>query len=171
MGEDKSMLPFGGFDTLLEYQYRRLTALFSEVYISTKKVNLPFTCKIIEDKSEVFAPTAGFVSLFESVKSEAFFVISVDSPFIDDSLIAQIIAQDSDDVDATIVKTDEGLHPLCGIYHRSLQPSFKRMLQEDNHKLGLLLKASTCNYITCNNSHKMMNLNYKSEYLEALKHL
>ena len=168
MLEDKSELAFGGFDTLLEYQYRRLESLFSEVYVSTKKEKLPFTCNIIRDSSDVFAPTIGFVSLFHTLPNERIFVISVDTPFVDAALIAKVIQDDGSSVDATIVKTAKGIHPLCGIYHRSLLEPFTKMLHEDNHKLGMLLKASTCKYVTCSDEKKLMNLNYPSEYKEAL---
>jgi molybdopterin-guanine dinucleotide biosynthesis protein A len=33
MGEDKSLLPFGTFSSLAEYQYNRLSNIFDIVYI------------------------------------------------------------------------------------------------------------------------------------------
>jgi len=42
MGRDKALLPFGGYDTLTEYQYRRLSKIFNRVYISTKNDKFNF---------------------------------------------------------------------------------------------------------------------------------
>ena len=37
MGEDKSLLPFGTYTTLAEYQHAKLSKLFYKVYLSAKK--------------------------------------------------------------------------------------------------------------------------------------
>ena len=57
---------------------------------------------------------------------------------------------------------------MCGINHRSLEDSFKKMLTEDNHKLGFLLKSSKTRYIEFKDEKAFINLNNKNEYQEAL---
>ncbi|RUM64044.1 MAG: molybdenum cofactor guanylyltransferase, partial [Sulfurimonas sp.] len=71
MGEDKTLLPFAGFTTLTEFQYSRLSKIFTNVYISCKDKNkFPFDANYIIDKKvqDTFAPTLAFVSIFESLK-------------------------------------------------------------------------------------------------------
>ena len=172
MGEDKSLLPFSSFDTLTEYQFFRLNKIFKTVYISTKdKSKFNFSAEFIEDvkTDDIFAPTAGFVAIFEQIKDEKFFALSVDSPFISEDEINKILAADSDELDAVIAKTDFGSHPMCGIYHRSLQAAFSDMLINDNHKLGFLLKNSKTKYIHFEDEKPFLNLNHPHEYKEALK--
>ena len=84
MGQDKSLLPFGGFGSLAEYQYRRLSELFEKVYLSAKEAKFDFEADIIEDSpsQNVFAPTAGFDALFRRLEEERVFVLSVDTPFV-----------------------------------------------------------------------------------------
>jgi molybdopterin-guanine dinucleotide biosynthesis protein A len=177
MGEDKSLLPFGGFDTLAQFQLSRLSKIFKTVYISCKdKKKFDFLkeneeANFIEDikTDSVFAPTTGFISVFQTLHVNKFFAISVDSPFVGEDEINKIIEVDSSHVDATIAKTKSGIQPMCGIYHSSLQNKFIDMLKDDNHKLGFLLKSSNTNFVEFNDEKPFLNLNYPHEYQEALK--
>jgi len=174
MGEDKSLLPFAGYNSLTHYQYQRLKKLFKRVYISSKsKEKFDFEAEFIEDipTENIFAPTVGFVSVFRALRCDSFFVLSVDTPFITQKEIAKLINADSREFDATIAKSGFGLHPLCGLYHRSLQKEFEKMLHKENHKLGFLLKSSKTNYILFNEEKPFTNLNYFDEYKEALESL
>jgi molybdenum cofactor guanylyltransferase len=172
MGEDKALLPFGTFSTLTEFQYARLSKLFKEVYISTKREDkFDFPANFIIDeptKQPIYAPTAGFIAAFHQLNAEKIFVISVDSPFIEKDEIEKIILADTDDCDATVAKTDFGIEPMCGLYHSSLLPSFIKMQNEKSHKLTLLLKNSHTRQIHFENQKAFLNLNKPNEYQEAL---
>ena len=172
MGEDKALLPFGNFDTLAEFQLFRLSKIFKTVYISCKnKSKFNFEANFIEDiKSDsIYAPTLGFVSVFENLQCESFFVISVDSPFIGKNEIEKIALSDELHVDATVAKRAGTIEPMCGIYHSSISENFSYMLKEDNHKLGFLLKASNTLYVDFENDKSFLNLNHPHEYQEALR--
>jgi molybdopterin-guanine dinucleotide biosynthesis protein A len=172
MGEDKSLLPFGGFKTLTEFQYSRLSKIFTNVYISCKSSDkFDFDAKFIEDdkNSSTFAPTTGFIAVFKALKTESFFALSVDSPFIDKSIFTSLINASYDDGDATIARTAQGIEPLCGVYNRSLLKSFELMQKTDTHKLGFLLKNSNTRYLDFTNETLFLNLNYPHEYQQALK--
>lgn len=171
MGEDKALLPFGSYETLTQYQYDRLCKIFKTVYISCKDSSkFHFNANFIEDdkNSHVFAPTSGFISVFRTIKEDRFFAISVDSPFIDKKIILKLLKEDNDNFDATIAKTDEGLQPMCGIYHRNLENKFIKMQEEDNHKLGFLLKNSQTHYLYFKEIDSFLNMNHPNEYQKAL---
>jgi len=171
MGEDKALLPFGSSTTLTQYQYTRLCKIFERVYISCKESSkFNFNANFIEDKksTDTFAPTIGFISVFNTLKDDAFFALSVDTPFIDEKIIAKLVAEDQKNFDATIAKTDEGLHPMCGIYHRTLESKFIKMAQENNHKLGFLLKNSQTHYLYFKQNEPFLNMNNPHEYQKAL---
>lgn len=177
MGEDKALLPFGDFNTLAEFQFNRLSKIFKTVYISCKdKSKFDFLkenedTKFIEDTTNdsLHAPTAGFVSMYQKLQDELFFVISVDAPFVGEDEIKKIIEADSLSADATIARTESTMHPMCGIYHRSLEKDFFDMLNNDNHKLGFLLKSSNTNFVEFSDETPFLNLNHPHEYEKALK--
>lgn len=170
MGEDKSLLPFGKFTSLTEFQYQRLTPLFARVAISTKTADkFDFNADFILDPQEVeYAPTAGFVSAFREIMDERIMVLSVDTPFVDEPIFQALIDADNGQLDAVIAKTSEGSHPLCGIYHRSLLGEFERMLAEGDHRLGKLLANSKTLYVDFADEAPFANLNHPHEYQEAL---
>ena len=171
MGEDKSLLPFGAYNTLTEFQYSRLKKIFSHVYISCKNPNkFDFSANFIEDEKNntTYAPTLGFVSVFKNLQIECFFALSVDAPFIDEVIIKKILTADSLKYDATIAKTEFGIQPLCGIYHRSLYPQFLQMQNQNNHKLGYLLKNVNTHYVSFSDETAFLNLNHPEDYKQAL---
>ena len=172
MGEDKALLPFAGFETLTEYQYVRLSKIFSNVYISCKDKSIfSFEANFIEDDKSfgVFAPTLGFVTLFNTLHVKKLFALSVDTPFITQKEIERIIFADNADADAVIAKTDEGIQPLCGIYTEKLQNDFLKMLQEDNHKLAQLLKNAQTTYVYFPDTKPFLNMNHPKDYKKALE--
>ena len=173
MGSDKALLPFGGFSTLTEFQYRRLTKLFKKVYISTKENKFGFEANLILDNSDesTFAPTAGFQALFQILQDEHVFVLSVDTPFVGEKEIEVLLENNNLTYDAVIAQTATGSHPMCGIYHRSLLPAFTEMLKTDNHRLGQLLKNSKTKVVRFEEERAFANLNHPDEYDEALKSL
>jgi len=168
MGEDKSLLPFGSYNTLAEFQYKKLQQIFNKVYISTKDPSkFLFQAEFIVDKYTVYAPTAGFCSVFESLNEEKFFVLGVDMPFVDKGIIYKLIEQDKDINDATLAFTSNGIESLCGIYHRSLFTEFQKMLREDNHKLRYLLKTVQSDLVSFEENEKFLNLNEPQQYQKA----
>jgi len=172
MGEDKALLPFGDSPTLTYYQHSRLSKIFKTVYISCKeKSKFSLQANYIEDikTSDCFAPTLGFVSTFEQIQEDSFFALSVDSPFVGEDIIIKLLEMDAPSFDATIAKSPQGVQPLCGIYHRSLTPSFEKMLEENRHKLNLLLQNAKTTYVSFENENSFLNLNHPHEYEQALK--
>lgn len=173
MGEDKALLPFGSCNTLSEYQYTKLSKIFSQVYIVTKNcTKFDFEAQCIEDiPSKEAAPTFGFVAAFEKLDVEKIFVLSVDTPFISQEVVKQLFSEDTKECDATIARVCGKIHAMCGIYHRSLLPELHYMMQHSKHKLGLLLQTANTHYVDFKEEEPFFNLNHPHEYQEALKKL
>ena len=172
MKRDKSLLPFSTYSTLTEYQYSRLSQLFSHVYISCKNKNkFNFQANFIEDVEDDYAPTSGFIASLQTLQSEKIFVISVDTPFISQSEIANILEHDDDTLDATIACLNGKIQPLCGIYHQSLKEKFLQMSKNSEHKLGFLLQKVKTNYVDFSDEENFLNLNHPHEYEIALQRI
>lgn len=170
MGQDKSLLPFGNHPSLAQYQYERLEKLFSDVYISAKdRDKFNFNPQVIQDPLQSdFAPTAGFVAAFEHLENERIFVLSVDAPFVDETIIQMLLDADTAHYDAVIAKSPSGAHPMAGIYHRSLLSQLQRMMHEGDHRLGKLLSSVKTHYVQFPSEEPFSNLNHPNEYEEAV---
>ncbi len=66
-----------------------------------------------------------------------------------------------------IAKTKEQIHPTCAIYKRSTLPIIKKMIEDNNHKLKLLLDSINTKYVDFEDENLFLNLNYPKEYERA----
>ncbi len=170
MQRDKTLLPFKGSPTLCEYQYRRMQAIFSHVYISTKShEKFGFEADFILDDAEAFAPTYALKRILESVKEPYVFVMAVDMPFLSETTIRELMKAFDPAYDAVIAKEGKTIHTLCGIYSKKMLPFFETAVREDKHKLRMLLEEADTHYVCVDDPRSFVNLNYPHEYKEALE--
>jgi molybdopterin-guanine dinucleotide biosynthesis protein A len=170
MGEDKSLLPFAGYGSLAQYQYERLLKLFETVYLSAKEEKFSFAAPVILDKDTGSSPLVGLVSAFETLPAEALFILSVDAPFVDETVIARLVTATAE-ADAVIAHTPQGTQPLCGLYRRSILPLAKAHLDQGMHRMNHLLRQARTTYVSFEEEAPFLNLNHPSEYEEALQRL
>ena len=167
MGKDKALLPFGGYATLAEYQYRRLLPWFDRVALSSRERKFPFEAPVILDRvSEAHSPMVALVSVLSKVEAEAVFVVSVDMPFVDAQLIGRLYeAYEADpSIQIAVARSDRGAEPLCGVYSRSLLPQAERLLQEGEHRMQALLAEVVSVEVNCDRPEVFANLNTPEEY-------
>jgi molybdopterin-guanine dinucleotide biosynthesis protein A len=171
MGQDKALLPFKEEASLTHYQYKKLSTLFSNVYISTKDSKFDFEANLLFDTYNESSPLVALLSAFETLQPKMLFVLSVDIPFITPEIIKKLITLHSKAFDATIAKTPHGLEPLCGLYNHTIYPKAKHQFEADNHKLTHLLNHSKTQTIHFDNTAPFLNLNTPELYEEALKQI
>ena len=167
MKRDKSLLPFDGFKTLSEFQHHRLLKYFDKVYISCKDNKFDFDANLILDKYIESSPLVGLISIFETLKINEVFVISVDSPFIDIEIINELESNNKDEYDIIVSSTEGKNQPLCAIYKRSILPKAKEFLLQDIHKLNRLIKSLNSKVVEFSDDNRFSNLNYYHEYIDA----
>ncbi|NEW60104.1 molybdenum cofactor guanylyltransferase MobA [Sulfurovum sp. bin170] len=168
MGQDKALLPFGGYSTLAEYQYVKLSEIFDKVYISAKSNKFDFDCSVIEDCYEESSPLVGIVSIFESLDIEEIFILSVDAPFIDIETIEKLYENSISSKDVIVAKSSFGVEPLCAIYRRTILSKAKELLEENNHRLQALLSSVETQIVEFDRDENFMNLNHPEEYQKAI---
>lgn len=173
MGKDKSLLPFANTNSLTEFQYNRLQKIFSTVIISCKdKTKFDFDAKFIEDEADfsAYAPTSGFISVFNALQTDAIFVLSVDTPFVSEIEINKLCEMHQKGThEATIARTPDGIQSLCGIYTKSIKDKILQCYKKDNHKLSFILENSLTQYIDFPDKKTFFNINNPDQYEEALK--
>lgn len=168
MGQDKALLPFGGYNSLAQYQYEKLNQIFESVHISAKNNKFDFPCQVITDLYTDTSPLVGLISIFETLKAEAIFVLSVDTPFVDKEIIETLIKHDNKAIDILIAKSPNGIQPLCAIYKKSILPTLKEQYKANDHKLQNLFKKTDIKVVLFKENKAFMNLNYKEDYERAL---
>ncbi|MCF6201987.1 MAG: NTP transferase domain-containing protein [Hydrogenimonas sp.] len=174
MGKDKALLPFCGFSTLAEFQYRRLKPHFSATYLSAKREKFPFQAPVILDdlREDIFTPVAGLLKIFDELKDDKLFILSVDTPFVGVEEIRRIVQRALDEkFDAVVAKSPGGIHPMCGVYSRSITPFLKEALERESYRLTDILDAANCGFVEFAFDDPFFNINRPAEYESALKKL
>lgn len=170
MGRDKALLPFGGFGSLSAFGYHKLSHLFERCYLSAKENKFDFECEIIVDKYKESSPLVGIISLFETLEEESVFILSVDTPLLDEATIRTLWeAHQKERSDITIAQSPHGLHPLCGFYRRSILPLAFEQYHQNNHKLQHLLNLANTQTVLFESERLFTNLNYFEEYQATRK--
>ena len=166
MKRDKALLPFKNFSSLSEFQHHKLSTQFKNVYLSAKKNKFDFPCAFIEDYQEESSPLVALVSIFKTLKTDAIFVLSVDAPLIDNTIIDNLYKTyiSHPHLDAIIAKSPKGVQPLCGIYCRTILPLAEQYLSHNTHKLTKLLSESNIQMVTFKNEKAFTNINHPHEY-------
>jgi molybdopterin-guanine dinucleotide biosynthesis protein A len=169
MGKDKALLPFGEHSSLSEYQYKKLKKVFHTVFISAKEDKFHFDCQVISDIYETSSPLVGILSIFETIEAlDSVFILSVDAPFVDESIINTIMQADNKDFDAIIAKSPHGIQPLCGLYKKSIVAQAELQYEKGNHKLQDLLGLVKTKIVLFEENTPFTNLNHPKEYRDAL---
>lgn len=165
MGEDKALLPFSSSNSLIQYQYERLKPYFKETFVSSKIDKFDFQANIIFDKGEEFSPIVALETILESIDSKKVFIITVDTPLVKIESIEKLINK-SANFDILVAQTEK-IHNLCGVFDKNVLSQIKKMLCEDIHKVGFLLKNVNTSTINFDDENEFINLNDKSEYNRA----
>jgi len=168
MGTDKSLLAFRDKSSMAQFQYDKLNSIFSKVYISAKSDKFDFNPPLIVDIYPQSSPLVAIISIFETLKIDEAFILSVDTPFIDKDIIEKLYRYNDNSKDIIVAKTQDGIQPLCGIYKKSILKNAKEYLEKDIHKLTYLIKNSNTTFVEFEDESKFANLNYREDYLKAL---
>ncbi|MDC0932554.1 NTP transferase domain-containing protein [Arcobacteraceae bacterium] len=165
MGEDKSLLPFKKFDTLIEYQHSKLSKIFNTIFISSKNNKFNFDAQLLIDESQsIYSPMIALKSILKNIQEEKVFITTVDVPFIEIDTFKKLVSYCLE-YDITIAKDRYNTHNLCGVFSKSLLPLIEKLLNDDIHKMNTLIKSSS-NYkeILFENDQQFANINTKDEY-------
>ncbi len=169
MKEDKSLLPFGSCDTLIEYQYKKLSQLFKKVYISTKENKFNFDATLIYDNcTNIASPMIALQSIFKALDNKTIFIITVDSPLLLDSTIYNLIESSTNHL-ITIAKDKERTHNLCGVFKSKITPLIDKLVKDNIHKINHLIReTNNFNIICFENEEQFININTPNDYKKGL---
>ena len=165
MGEDKTLLPFGGEKTLVAYQVKRLTPFFKHIVVVTKGdkfVGENFT--VLEDCSDEFSPMVGLVTLFEQLPDQKVMVLAADTPFVSAKTLQILAKHAKEEDDVTVLQTRGKIHPMCAIYDRRVLEPLKKCIADNKHKMTLFLESVTTRYVEAGSLEELANLNTPQEY-------
>jgi molybdopterin-guanine dinucleotide biosynthesis protein A len=175
MGEDKSLLSFGGCDTLIEYQYSKLSKIFSDVYISSKDDKVSFLSLaqknkvfVLDDEKKESSPMIALQTIFKKLQFEKVFIITVDVPLLKKETILELV-KGSDEYEIQIARDSEFIHNLCGVFDRNLLRTIDKCIKKNIHNISFLIQNAKTHYIRFSDNRQFININTSREYKQALR--
>ncbi len=129
--------------------------------IKPKNINKPF----ILDHFKIQAPIIGLHSAIISSNTEWILLLSCDIPLINKSCLEFIWNSKIKDVESVIPIINNQIHPLCGLYHKSILHKLNSVLEIKEFSLQKFLKSINTQYINMNNhKKKFINMNTKKDF-------
>ena len=130
MGTCKALLKING-ETMLSRILRQLSE-FDRVLLSTGDPTLGegLSVECTADLYPGMGPLAGQHAAFCAVDSEALLVLPCDLPFFTKQAAEYLLDHMPEDADALVCMDSTGrIHPLCGIYRRTVLPALEARLK------------------------------------------
>lgn len=135
MGQNKAFVPIDGVPIITRI-HTLLTELFDEVIIITnqndlfKNLDSRIYADLLPDKGALGGLYTGvFFSSFDYS-----FCVACDMPFIKRSLV-QFLIRNTDNADAVVPRTSDGLQPLHAIYSKRCLDAMRRVIDQGKYKI------------------------------------
>lgn len=171
MGRDKALLPFGGYQTLTEYQIARFKPHFDKIYVGCKsKEKFNFEANFIEDlpRYKDSAPHIGLISAFEQLHEEIICVLSVDTPFFSYEDFQKLLAHMTPEADAVVAQSPKRDQPLCTVYRRSILPHLETLAEARKYRFRDLFDRIETIFVPFDDERPFTNLNTPQEYAQVV---
>lgn len=145
MGQDKALMPLNSDFTLLEWAIDRLDKVCSEVFIlSSDPKHIHEHTRLIPDSIDAKGPMSGILAGLMSSESDWNLVLACDMPDVPTEELGVLVAEatlsePSDALEAIVYEDQQGLQPLCGIYHQRAVKKINKAIESQNFRMMDLL--------------------------------
>ena len=185
MGTDKALLEFEGKQFIT--QIAEELSWFDERIIarggnSRLEGELEREWTVIPDFYPDHGPIGGLHAALSACESDALFVVTCDMPLIESELVRELcnFMQETDfdekRVDAydVVISVGEGgkIHPLCGVYRKSVVPVLEEQILSGRNRVMEALKRLRVNYVTVDSpagARQLANINTPQDYEKLMK--
>ncbi|MCH1983652.1 molybdenum cofactor guanylyltransferase [Ruminococcus sp. OA3] len=172
MGENKAYLEIK--DESFLYHTIRICSCCDDIWISVddpaKYPALPYP--MATDEIQGYGPVEGIYQLLGHVKHPYCLILATDMPLLAGELLEALVNRLTGDEECLILRADGRLHPLCGIYRKTVLPVLEQMREQKVHKIRSLFDRVKTTYIDLEEMgfsvDMVENVNTQQEY-ETLK--
>ncbi len=145
---------------------------FDKIYLSVEEktpyehLNMP----MVVDEIPEIGPLGGIYSGLKNCEEDALFVVACDMPFVTGTVVKMLLNEYSKHHKVTIAYAEDRVHPLLGIYPKSVLPYIEKQIQAQDYRMMNVLKQT--GYITVvlpNEDISTKNINTVAEYEQLLR--
>ena len=126
---------------LVLHTYSRLVPQVKSILISANREldrYRSLDCAVITDKMDkdgFQGPVAGIMAALNALTTEYAIIVPVDAPLLSETLVQTLIGAQERGDKLILINDGERIHPLFGLYHRSLQKSLETYFNNGNRRL------------------------------------
>ena len=171
MGSDKGLLTLE--NTTFSHKLLELAKEITPnviVSVGAHNKDLYPTTRTVEDTIKNLGPIGGITSVLPFIKTDWFFLVSVDTPLVNKVLLNTLWVNKRGH-EAIVFGTDSNIHPLTGLYHMSKIKKWTKALDNRDLKVTRVVKGFNIKIIEASNDiNKLLkNINTPKEYKELTK--
>lgn len=163
MGTNKSFLKHG--DATILTRLIKECEEFQKIYLSVgdEEPYREFGCILVKDELQKFGPLEGIYQVLKASQTDYVFVLATDMPEVTKAFLKEM-TEALHDEKCFVAKTKGYMHPLCGIYHKSIIPELERMRRENIRKVRLLFENTGIRYYDVDDDRLLTNVNTPEQY-------
>lgn len=168
MGRDKALLELG--DQTFIGRLAQELSVCDEVFVSGPpgKDYSGYGLKMVEDEHQGIGPMEGIRQSLRHAAANHVFICACDMPFVRREMILYLAGFISSDYDAYVFRNEGRIHPLCGIYNRTVLPIAQEMIAEGKYRVMELLSNVRTRYVDLGGStfygEGLANINTPEDY-------
>lgn len=171
MGEDKGLVLLNG-KPMVEYLLDLFRLLCVDVIIvSNNPVYKQFNVPVFEDVIKDKGPLAGIYTGLLQVETEKNIIVSCDIPCMSSHLIEMLLSSSVDHL-ISVLSYQNKIHPLIGIYSKSLTEDLLNEIQNNSLRVADFVKKHQSNIVKLEEEKfekELYNINTKEE-LKMIEH-
>ena len=172
MGKDKALLKINE-SSFIEILQTELSPL-GEKFISSNNeaINHNPSYTVLCDEFIDAGPLSGILRALEVTRKDALFVVACDMPFITIKFVKKLFEEWNKMHSEILVVKDcnDRIHPLCGIYKKSLKYTIRDMLMHNKHRMLDLINNADSAILSLSDlgfdDKIVSNINTPEEYME-----
>jgi molybdopterin-guanine dinucleotide biosynthesis protein A len=140
MGYDKGFISFNG-KTFIQYSIDALNPLVDDIIIVSHDHKYDsFNLKRVDDLIENSGPLAGIYTGLYHSKTTNNIVLSCDIPMINQVILKELIQQNTDSIDVTLIESNNKQMPLIALYKKDCMYKCLELLNIGEKRLKTLIQ-------------------------------
>ena len=142
MGTDKALVMLEG-RTLLARMLELARSICANVRIVGDPAKFGAFASVVGDVFQACGPLGGIHAALRSSQTELNLMLAVDMPFLSIALLEFLIGRSrQSDAAVTLVRTRDGLQPLCALYRRAFADPAENALRAGRYKIDSLFEKT-----------------------------
>ena len=145
---------------------------FNRIYLSVEE-KTPYEhlhMPMVVDEIPQIGPLGGIYSGLKNCEEDALFVIACDMPFVTDTAVKMLLEEYSKHHKVTIACTEDRMHPLLGIYPKSVLPYIEKQIQDKDYRvMNAIKQAGYVTVVLPEEDVSAKNINTVAEYEQLIR--